>query len=304
MYIFVINPKAGNGRARRVFKSLQNTETYKAINAHFIYTKYEGHATEIAKELSESDIQIEAIIIVGGDGTIYEFLNGFTNRDIPLSFLLGGSGNDFARGCSVSGTSEAILKRVISGENQVTYWPTTYESNNEKRVFANSIGFGFDALVAKKNNQSMTKLMLNKIGLGKLSYVYSLVKSLIVFKPLTLKVNVNGSIRELKNCWIASASNHPYVGGGMKLVPQATNNEDEFTVILIHSISRLKVILLFTTVFSGLHTRLKEVEQIDTKKVEFIFENEVDLQVDGETNKTSACTISKQHEKIIVLGAN
>lgn len=304
MYIFIINPIAGNNRAKKMFENLQTTDTYKNINAHFIYTKYEGHATEIAAELSKSAIQIEAIIIVGGDGTIYEFLNGFTKREIPLSFLLGGSGNDFARSCSIDGSSEVILKRIISGENPITYWPSIYESNSKKQIFANSIGFGFDAFIVKRNNQSFAKMILNKFGLGKLSYVYSLVKGLIFFKPLTLKVNVNGSTRELKKCWIASASNHPYVGGGMKLVPQATNNEDKFTVILIHSISRLKVMLLFSTVFSGIHTRFKEVEQIDTNKVEFFFENKIDLQVDGESSETSACTVSKQHEKIILLGAN
>lgn len=304
MYIFVVNPQAGNGRAKRIFKNLQNTDVYKRINAHFIYTKHGGHATEIATELSESNRPIQAVIIVGGDGTIYEFLNGLTNRKIPLSFLLGGSGNDFARGCSITGSSEAILKRVISGRNPVTYWPSTYETDTEKRLFANSIGFGFDALIAKKANRSSAKSVLNKLGLGKLSYMYTLIKGLIIYKPLTLKVNVSGSTRLINNCWIASASNHPYVGGGMKLVPQASNSNLEFTVILIHSISRLKVILLFATVFSGVHTRLKEVEQIDTNRVEFIFQEEVDLQADGETSTTSTCVISKEQEEVILLGTN
>ena len=302
MYIFIINPVAGNGRAKRIFKNLQTTDTYNNINAHFIYTEYEGHATEIASDLSKSNAHIQAIIIVGGDGTIYEFLNGFTNRKIPLSFLLGGSGNDFARGCSIEGSSEAILKRVVSYDNPVIYWPTTYETDFKKQIFANSIGFGFDALIAKKTNESTVKTILNKFGLGKLSYIYTLIKGLINFKPLNITVNVNGLKKELKQCWIASASNHPYVGGGMKLAPQATNNEDEFTVILIHSISRLKVMLLFATVFSGLHTRLKEVEQIDTNRVEFIFEEQINFQVDGEVGQASTCVISKEQEKIILLG--
>ncbi len=302
MYIFIINPVAGNGRAKRIFKNLQTTDTYNNINAHFIYTEYEGHATEIACDLSKSNAHIQAIIIVGGDGTIYEFLNGFTNRKIPLSFLLGGSGNDFARGCSIEGTSEAILKRVVSQHNPVIYWPSTYETDFKKKIFANSIGFGFDALIAKKTNQSTAKTFLNKFGLGKLSYIYTLIKGLINFKPLNITVNVNGLKKELKQCWIASASNHPYVGGGMKLAPQAANNEDEFTVILIHSISRLKVMLLFATVFSGLHTRLKEVEQIDTNRVEFIFEEQINFQVDGEVGQASTCVISKEQEKIILLG--
>lgn len=304
MYIFVVNPQAGNGKAKRIFENLQKTNIYRSIDAHFIYTKYEGHATEIASELSETKKQIDAIIIVGGDGTIYEFLNGLTNRNLPLSFLLGGSGNDFARGCSIKGSSEAILKRVILEKNPVTYWPNMYESDSKKYVFGNSIGFGFDALITKNTKESSAKIILNKLSLGKLSYTYTLIRGLISYKPLNLKVNVNGYEREIKDCWVASASNHPYVGGGMKLVPQAINNEREFTVILIHSISRLKVMLLFATVFSGLHTKLKEVEQIDTDRVEFIFENEVDLQVDGETSKTSTCVISKEHEKIILLGTH
>jgi len=304
MYIFIVNPLAGDGRAKRVFNKLQDTHTYKSIDTQFIYTEYKGHATEIATKLSNSTKQIDAIIIVGGDGTIYEFLNGFTNRSLPLSFLLGGSGNDFARGCSIEGSSETILKRVISAKNPVLYWPSVYESDVRKLVFGNSIGFGFDALIAKNTKKSAAKPILNKLGLGKLSYTYTLIKGLISFKPLNITVNVNGYEHHIKKCWIASASNHPYVGGGMKLVPQASNNERYFTVILIHSISRLKVMLLFMTVFSGLHTKLKEVEQIDTDYVEFTFENEIDLQVDGELSRTSACVVSKTTKEIILLGTH
>ncbi len=304
MYIFVINPQAGNGRGQRLFTQLQKTSTYQKINAHFIYTQYKGHAREIAEELSHSTIQIETIIIVGGDGTIYEFLNGFTNRSIPLSFLLGGSGNDFARACHIDGSSEEILKRIISQEKTVTYWPSTYQLAHEKHLFVNSIGFGFDALIAKKTNQSSAKSNFNKLGLGRLSYIYSLIKGLIRFKPLNIKINVSGLEREINNCWIASASNHPYVGGGMKLTPQAKNNPDEVTLILIHSISRLKVLLLFSTVYFGFHTHLKEVEQINTEQVTFSFENEIDLQVDGETEQAKSCTISKENKSIFIRGVH
>src|SRR5699024_11286972 len=124
------------------------------------------------------------------------------------------------------------------------------------------IGFGFDALIVKKTNQSSSKSSFNKLGLGRLSYIYSLIKGLISFKPLNIKVNVNGLEREINNCWIASASNHPYVGGGMKLTPQAKNNHDERTDIIIHSVSRSKVLSLFSPVSFGLPTHFKEVEQL------------------------------------------
>lgn len=90
----------------------------------------------------------------------------------------------------------------------------------------------------------------------------------------------------------------------MKLTPQAKNNPDEMTVILIHSVSRLKVLLLFSTVYFGLHTHLKEVEQINAEQVTFSFENEIDLQVDGETQQAKSCIISKQNNKIFIRGVH
>ena len=305
MYIFIVNPIAGSGKGKQLFEKLQKTSTYQAINAHFIYTKYRGHATEIALELSDSATshEISAIIVVGGDGTVHEVLNGLEDKSIPISFLLGGSGNDFARGCSITGRPEEILKRVITGNNPVTYWPSTYDCGLEhERLFANSIGFGFDAVIAKQTNNSLLKTILNRFNLGKLSYAIVLIRCIINFKPLTFKVETEDGVREVNNCWIALASNHPYVGGGIKLVPKAICEKDKFTVILIHSISRIKVILLFATVFTGLHTHLKEVEQFSTNKISFEFNDSIIFQVDGEMSKARKCIITKQSNGVTLLG--
>src|SRR5690625_5295491 len=100
MYIFIVNPIAGNGRAKRVFTKLKKSPLFQQINSQYYFTRYIGHAEEISQQISqESKHNINAIIVVGGAGTFHEVINGLENNKIVVAIILRVSGNDFARGC-------------------------------------------------------------------------------------------------------------------------------------------------------------------------------------------------------------
>src|SRR5699024_35108 len=102
MYIFIVNPVAGNGRAKRIFSEITSSYLYHQIKSTYFFTKYEGHAEEIIKNIIEDHANVvEVIIVIGGDGTLHEVMNGLAAEQIPIAFIPGGSGNDFARGCSI-----------------------------------------------------------------------------------------------------------------------------------------------------------------------------------------------------------
>src|SRR5690625_7112640 len=98
MYIFIVNPIAGNGRSKKIYERLTQTDTFKRISSDVYFTKYKGHARKIVSEISEMDQSPRAIIVIGGDGTMNDIANGMEHFDIPIGFIPGGSGNDFARG--------------------------------------------------------------------------------------------------------------------------------------------------------------------------------------------------------------
>src|SRR5690625_861330 len=167
MYIFIVNTKAGNGRAKRIFLKLKKTKLYQKIASTFYYTEYEGHAEEIVRSFQNTQ-DISVIIVIGGDGTLHEAINGMDHHVMPIAIIPGGSGNDFARGIGLKESPLQILKNIVEGRADSPYFLGNYIIDRaEERHFVNSMGFGFDALIAKRANYSFYKRIFNFFNIGK-----------------------------------------------------------------------------------------------------------------------------------------
>lgn len=304
MFAFIINPIAGGGRGERVYSKVKSSVLFKKIESQSYFTEYKGHAEEITIMLIERfKDKLTAIIVIGGDGTLYEVVNGIANENISISFIPGGSGNDFARGCSIDQDPVKALDKIINGEDELTYYLGSYTiDENRQRLFANNIAFGFDAMVARTANHSWYKKILNKIRLGKISYIIALIHVLIKFKPMELEIVINHDRKRMSNCWMVTIANHPYYGGGMKIIPDAKIQPNIMPVLLIHSISKWKILGLFMTVFTGKHIHFKEVELYEATEISIIAPHRIHYQIDGETGMCITAHINKRDQAISILG--
>src|SRR5699024_9082645 len=138
-----VNPTAGSGRATKIFSKIQASQLYKDIESRSFLTKDKGHAEKVVRYLvkEQSNNNISAIIVIGGDGTLHEVVNGIGKRHIPVAVIPCGSGNDFARNFSIRKNPLTILKSIIKGSSETPYWLGNYTmSNGNRRHFVNSIG--------------------------------------------------------------------------------------------------------------------------------------------------------------------
>ncbi|MFB4170143.1 diacylglycerol/lipid kinase family protein [Virgibacillus sp. JSM 102003] len=304
MYIFIINPTAGNGGAKKAYSKIAKTEEFKQIQSQCFFTEYFGHAERIAAQLAtDFSESVTCVVVIGGDGTLHEVLNGLSEPVFPVSFIPVGSGNDFARGCGIKGNPVDIFQRIIR-QNSSPYWLGCYqEKGKSPRTIVNSIGFGFDAEIARAVNKSKYKKLLSMVYLGKISYVIALIQVLFHYKPINVVLIADGKKYKLSNCWMVTIAHHPFYGGGMKIIPNAKVQAGIFPVLLLHSISKWKVLGLFMTVFSGKHVNFKEVEVFEANRIEISSEKSIPYQVDGQTSECYSCVITKHSEAIKVVGA-
>lgn len=99
MLYFIVNHTSATGKCRNVLKKVIERLSEKGEQYKLFKTKYEGHASEIAEKLSKLPDEKITIIVIGGDGTINEVLNGISDFEkVRLGIIPAGSGNDFARG--------------------------------------------------------------------------------------------------------------------------------------------------------------------------------------------------------------
>ncbi|WP_138420667.1 diacylglycerol/lipid kinase family protein [Aquibacillus sediminis] len=310
MYIMIINKVAGNGRGLRVFEEVKSSPLYQKHDCRAFYTEYAGHAEKLAEQLASlHGDRIETMVVIGGDGTMHEVLNGLSNYSmVPVAFIPAGTGNDFSKGYQINGSPLQILENIMVTKRKRQFYPGTYVVNQRtskaRRVFANSIGFGFDAEIVEENNKSKYKGWLSHLKLGWFSYVVSLLKVLKNFTPKTIEVTIDGDKQRLDDVWMVTVTNHPYYGGGMKIAPNTTVQGSSFPLLIMREIPAWKVLLFFLTVFIGKHIHFKEVSIYDVTAVEIIAQNPIYYQVDGQAGTCKSCQISKNASKRVLFGGN
>ena len=195
----IVNNGAGTGQAHRVWNETQYLlRGYKIKYAAYM-TKYRGHATKLAERISSMKGEEPVyLLVVGGDGTINEVLNGITDFEkVRLGVIPTGSGNDFGRNLNLPKTPKESLKEICAcikkdqrGEEliRIDLGQVSWEGCKKPRIFGISSGLGLDALVCKKALHSRLKQVLNRFHLGKLTYLALTVQSLFTMETANGKV--------------------------------------------------------------------------------------------------------------------
>ena len=117
MYAFIVNPHARTGLGLKVWRQLEAVIEKQSLTYQVFLTRYPGHATEFARALTAGPEKI-LLIILGGDGTINEVVNGIQDfSKVTLGYIPIGSSNDFARSMKLSRKPEVLLKQILSPSN-------------------------------------------------------------------------------------------------------------------------------------------------------------------------------------------
>lgn len=276
--IFIINPVAGNGNAMKKWLKFKETITFPFELA---VSRYSGHATELVRELHLSP---EPVLVIGfgGDGTLREVIAGAAGApQVIVGSVAAGSGNDFGRGFHSfegAGEIEAFVKDPLSSRKDLGEF-----TDDRPYQFVSSTGIGFDAEISVKVNRSKIKHWLNKIGMGKLVYLVYVIITLLRFRLFQLIVEQDGETIHYDKVWFATVSNQPYFGGGMKISPHSVPDDGILELTVVNRLSRLKLLLVFGTVFSGKHLRFKEVHQLKSSMFSLTADQPVYRHVDGDS---------------------
>jgi diacylglycerol kinase (ATP) len=304
---FIVNPKAGNGKAKLIWSSVEKQLAEQKINYESFFTERTGHGKLIAKQIMESnDKKKVTIIVVGGDGTINEVVNGIGNfcSRARIGVIPGGSGNDFTRGYGIPRNPDMALPFLLSEVNNVS---PTFDLGKidlvggREHFFINSTGAGFDALISYEANQSKWKGLLNRFSLGQLVYVIILLKHLFSYKCTTIELWIDGKKHTFPDTWFVTVSNQPYYGGGMMISPHATANDGKLNITIVHRLSRLKLLLVFLSVFWGKHLKFKEVNTFLAQKISIHSTEPIYVHSDGEHIGSTPLQITVHHEPISIL---
>ncbi|MFY0546283.1 diacylglycerol/lipid kinase family protein [Brevibacillus sp. H7] len=295
---FIINPVSGNGRGAAVWAKLKQHLERQGTPYRAFVTKNAGEAQKMAVELLQKE-EVTRLVAVGGDGTVNEVMNGIyeSGKDCMFGYIAAGSGNDFARGHSLPTDPLQALDRILSEKQGEVI--DLLKVNG--RVAVNSVGAGFDGQVAKTTNEAGYKKWFNRLNLGMVSYVVSVLRVLYSYKPCDAFITVDGKSERLPRVWLIAVSNIPNYGGGMMICPQAVANDGVAEVCVVSDVSRWGLLRAFPLIFSGAHVHHPAVRFYRGKHILIQAERPLVVHLDGEVAAVTPITVEVLEQQQTVL---
>ncbi len=284
MLYFIVNKRAKSGKGMKLWAQIRTVLKDKCAEYKAYNVQAEGASRRIASAISKNDDPDKRIIVVGGDGTVNEVINGITDWDrVKLGVIPCGSGNDFARGLGIKGSVEGLLERYMNSNVYLTVDVGCLSYGNVNRYFGISSGVGLDAIVCKKTNSSRLKKVLNKVGLGKLTYIILTVQTLFTMKTYDMQIRLaDGTAKDYKQVIFLAGMNMVAEGGGVPMAPGASASDGRLSVCVAHEIPRWRAFLSLPFLVAAKHEGIKGYEVFDTEGVEIISKENVTLHGDGD----------------------
>ena len=291
--LLVYNPFAGHGRAKKILPEVEAEFTKHNIEFDLQLTDYPEHATEIIKNAKFKTY--DAIIAAGGDGTLFEVINGYymntTKKKPPLGILPIGTGNAVARDLElhVSKWKEAI--EIIAQMKPRKVDVGKFTSHGQSYYFLNILGLGFVA--------DVTKTAKGLKGLGNISYSLGVLYQMLMLKSFKLKLELDGKLLERDNIFV-EVSNTTYTANFF-MAPNAKIDDGLLDITLLNKLSRIGLLKAFPKVFTGEHIHLPTVETFTAKHIKITTDPPKVLTPDGELIGTTPVEIECLHHGIEVL---
>jgi diacylglycerol kinase (ATP) len=261
LYCFIVNRKAGNGQALKVWKTVERLMRQKHVGYSLDFSGSKEEAAAIVQRLLSDNVQ-KVIVGVGGDGTMQSIIHEMARirTDVPFSLIPAGTGNDLARALGISLDPGEALDCLLQGSIR-----TIDIGCAENRYFVTVLGVGFDGKVAQKVNGAWYKKLGNLLRLGKIAYIAGFFDVLLHYRPSSVHIRLDDRTLSFTDVWLIAIANAPNYGGGMCICPQADLTDGQLDICVIHHITRWRLLLLFPQLIRGNHIRHPSVTMLKGK---------------------------------------
>jgi diacylglycerol kinase (ATP) len=229
---------------------------------------------------------VDYLILVGGDGSVNEGVNGYFDADSELSekVMLGvypaGSGNDFSKSLGVGNDLEQLLLLVKNDSFKKIDVGLMHFNNVDntpgKRYFINIADIGIGGYVANKISDSKKRLG------GEFTYTKALIQSFFRYKKQEVQLtsqDYNWSGKMMSICM----ANGKYFGSGMCIAPDAKLSDGKMQLVIIGEVSLYDYLKNIPKIKKGHRVIHKEVAYAFAEKCEIVaVDNPCPIDMDGE----------------------
>lgn len=275
--LFVVNPRAGSGRAERVWREL--CATHPALReARVIHRDYLEDARS-AMVAALADLSVQRLIVVGGDGTVDQACNVLLDQGVAGRVAVGlipvGTGADLARGFHVHRQPSEALAHALNGEVRGLD-VIRAEGDEGQHYVVNIASVGLSSLVADKVNARRRR--------NTLTYLLAALRSLRGYRGYGCEVWLDGEPWYRGKVLLLAVANGVAFGRGMRIAPRAVQDDGLMDVVLVLPAPIWRILPQIPRLYKGTHLSASFVRFAQTARLEVRPADDVaGWEIDGES---------------------
>ncbi|MFY0605465.1 MAG: diacylglycerol kinase family lipid kinase [Cyclobacteriaceae bacterium] len=267
-FFVVANPASGNSKKLdHILNELVDFFSDNKLKYEVFLTQKSGNAWKTVAE--NLDSSFTDLVVIGGDGTINEAINGL-KHDIPVSVISNGTGNDYIKMLNIGKTLAEQIQvlargRIIAVDVGVC----------NGRKFLNGVGVGFDGQIVAD--------MLGKKSIlaGPAKYYYHVLSILATYKSRLFNYQVD-STKKSKDLILLCVAKGSTFGGSFVLTPDAKLDDGKLHVCEIGRLSGISRFLNIHKLQGGTHGSMKAVSLYSCDKLSIEANSQLHAHIDGE----------------------
>ncbi len=270
-----VNPVAGRGRALRRYGAIASLMADAGIATTFRRSDAEGHLSSAVRERAECGAA--AVIVVGGDGSVHEAVNGLlaAGGETALGIIPCGTGNDFAKAAGIPldwrVATRELGARLAAGEK-----PRSVDAGRvNERYFANGAGVGLDARITAIARRY-------RLPIGDFVYPLAVLRAMagpIVTPPLAVR---GENFEHRGPATLVNIANGAWIGGMFPIAPQAAIDDRELDLVLVGPVTRRRIATLVPKLMRRRHLDEPEVYHRRTGRLTIEAAEPTPWHLDGE----------------------
>ncbi|WP_194419953.1 diacylglycerol kinase [Microbacterium abyssi] len=258
----LINPDAGRGKGSARAEAALTRLRDRGIDP----VVHSGGSPEDSRRLAADAVAAgpDALVIVGGDGTLATVVDVLAGSGIPLVLVPAGTGNDLARSLGIPyGSDEAAADAATAAIDGVLRSLDVGEAicPDATARFLTVAALGFDAKVSERTNRL-------RWPRGRARYYLALLIELARLAPMRFSVRVDGAAAPVADGTLIAVGNTRSYGGGMPVCPGADPHDGLFDITHVAHVGRFQLLRLFPRLLRGTHVQLPQVTTMRGREVE------------------------------------
>ncbi|SMO36548.1 lipid kinase, YegS/Rv2252/BmrU family [Saccharicrinis carchari] len=263
--LFLINPVSGIGKQKTVERSIETDLDHDNLSVDISYTRYKGHARELA---GQAVGRYHAVVAVGGDGTVNEVASKLVGSDTALAIVPAGSGNGLARYMEIPMRMNKAVQCLNSFlEKRID----TMKVNQYCSV--NVAGIGFDAHIS--HNFEGKRLR------GPLGYLQLITSEFASYKSESYQLKIDGKTYNRK-AFLVSFANSSQYGNNIHIAPNALINDGFIDVCIIPDFAKINAPAMVLSLLDKSLNKNDKDEVVRAKLIEIEHPTELKAHIDGE----------------------